>query len=115
VGSTRRLTLDTKQNERDTEEFWRTKVSESEQFKGPDTKFCRLHDLNNTTFKYWKYRLKKESFRDKRALKGPMGKDLKLSAISKFVGVEVKQAEIPRQLPDPRWVAELIFHLQGGL
>ncbi len=92
-----------------TKEYWQTKIREAENFPGPETEFCRQEGLNNTTFKNWKYRLSKGSKGSKR---GRVGRRMPVN--SAFIPVKIQKPRAARSLPDAKWVAELLFYLQGG-
>lgn len=92
-------------------EFWKRKVDEARAFAGTDTEFCRQQGLNNTTFKNWKYRF---SIGDgKRS--GRSSRTKPSRAKWPFAAVQVKVPQMNVHLPDARWVAEVILHMQRGL
>ena len=77
-------------------EFWRAQVCESEDFNGSATEFCRQRGLSLGPFYFWRKRIRAEGS-------------------SRFVPVEILPGEPARQLPDPKWLAELIHCLASGV
>lgn len=90
----------------DKEKFWREQLRSFAKFKGSRRAFCRIHGLSASTFQYWhcKYSQIKRC-------------DVQVVEPSPFVEVEVESQvrSSSRNMPDARWVAELILHLQEGL
>lgn len=89
----------------DKETFWKEQLRLFTRFKGSQATFCRLHGLSTSTFQYWH----RKHFQRERALQ--------IIEPSPFIEVKV-EPEVPRSrhnMPDAKWVAELILHLQGGL
>jgi hypothetical protein len=82
-------------------EFWRTQVRESDDFSGNATEFCRQRGLNLGPFYSWRKRVRSEQGQ--------------ANISSRFVPVEVLLGEPARQLPDPKWLAELIHFLARGV
>lgn len=100
-------------------EFWKRKVIEAENFDGPQTEFCKIQNLKYSTFKNWKHRLSKgPQVSGRRATKPSRKKSIDVRVInpSAFSSVQVIADRVPvrvDQLPDPKWLSELIFHLHG--
>jgi hypothetical protein len=81
----------------DKREVWAKRIKQAEEFSGSNRAFCVSNGLSIPTFQYWKKKLKK----------GPV-----VVTSSPFVRVEIEKPTM--QLPDPRWVAEIILHLTRG-
>ena len=80
-------------------EFWRRHIAEASQFPAGIGKYCEAHGLRVSAFFYWKKKLRKGHTR--------------LPVAAAFAPVEVTDLR-RRELPDPRWLAELICHLSGS-
>ena len=82
--------------------LWRNHIDGAKKYHGSVEEYCRSKQLTPQSFYYWKAKLAKE-------LRAMM-------PLSSFIPVEVtrgiQSAALP--LPDPRWLAELIHHLQVG-
>jgi hypothetical protein len=76
-------------------EYWREQIRRAEEFPGTATEFCRRGGLSLAAFYSWPRKFKA---------------DAKKKLVSPFVAVEV-MPERASQLPDPKWVAEIIRHL----
>lgn len=90
----------------DKREYWKTQMALAKKFPGPVTEFCKANNLSFHTFCYWRQKFNQESQNTPTVLQRP------------FVAVNLEKAVPPKKsgtLPDPKWVAELIFHLQAGL
>ena len=90
------------------EQFWKTHILQSKAFDGSVIKYCESQGIAIHKFKYWKYELEKRS-------------SVKSTKPSPFLPVQIKEPETkPRNslktsdLPDARWVAEVITHLIRG-
>lgn len=89
-------------------EFWSQHVEQAENFDGTNEEYCRSNNIAHQTFYRWRLKLKKMRLpvivKEKKSLKS-------------FVPVHVESIAITEKatLPDPKWVAELIHHLQAGL
>ena len=83
-------------------QVWRAHIASAQKFLGSSEAYCRSVDIPAHVFHYWK---KKFSAEDKTK-----------HAVSRFVPVEVTREVTSRfnVLPDPRWLAEFLKHLQGG-
>lgn len=90
----------------DKEEFWREQVRLFATFKGSRREYCRTHGLSANSFQYWYHKCNQTKKRD-----------IQVVAPSPFVEVKIDRQAEPssRNVPDARWVAELILHLQEGL
>ena len=87
------------------EQFWKAHIAQAKYFDGSINKYCEREGIQVHTFKYWKSRLAKKSAS-------------RLPVPSTFIPVNISSSEqLPtkKSLPDPKWIAELIFHLQEGL
>jgi hypothetical protein len=84
------------------EQVWRGHLARAAKFSGSASAFCRSESLSIPAFQYWKQKL------------NPKNKNT-APALPAFVRVQVEEsvshtrAEV--QLPDPRWVAEIILQL----
>jgi hypothetical protein len=86
------------------EQFWKAHIAQAKYFQGSISKYCRSHDLQVHTFKYWKHRLTKRT------------PESRLPVPSSFIPVKVSPAEqavFKKNLPDPKWLAEIIFELHA--
>jgi hypothetical protein len=81
-------------------EYWRKQLREAEVFPGTASAFCRARGLNVSAFYVWRRRMRSE------------GRQPTLS--SAFVPVEVVREDRRAGLPDAKWLAEFIVHLQGA-
>lgn len=81
--------------------YWQEQINESGKFKGTQKAFCTARNLSIHTFRYWKKHLQPRH-------------DQRKALASPFVPVQVERLSVEKPaLPDPLWVAELIFHLQS--
>jgi hypothetical protein len=83
-------------------QLWRSHVDDAKKYSGSVEEFCRSKQITPQSFHYWKKKFAKES----RAIE----------PLSSFIPVEVTRGipSAPPTLPDPRWLAKLIHHLQSG-
>lgn len=85
---------------------WLDHLAAAEEFAGSIDSYCRSKGIKASAFYYWK-----------KKLGGAEAKaNPRVPAITKFIPVEVVAG--PRSsvgLPDPKWVAEFLFHLAGGV
>lgn len=83
-------------------EAWRRRLAAADTFPGTITEYCRREGISREALRYWRGRLAKTR--------------TPAEATAGFARVEVLPAApvAPIGLPDPRWVAELILHLQAG-
>jgi hypothetical protein len=83
---------------------WRDHMAAAQEFPGSIDSYCRAKGIQPSAFYYWK-----------RKLGEAKGKS-SVPAISRFVPVEVVAGPQPSaSLPDPKWIAEFLFHLAGGV
>jgi hypothetical protein len=89
-------------------EFWSRHVEQAENFEGSNEEYCRSNNIAHQTFYKWRLKLKK--------MRSPVTVG-KRKQIKSFIPVQVEPIAITQKaiLPDPRWVAEFIYHLQAGL
>lgn len=82
---------------------WPAEVALFAKHTGSLAGFCRSRELSEVRFRYWEQKLRKSSMS-------------KFVSVSPFVSVKVKpKATVSTVgLPDPRWLAELILHLNGS-
>ncbi|MGZ3745502.1 MAG: IS66 family insertion sequence element accessory protein TnpA [Pseudobdellovibrionaceae bacterium] len=87
--------------------LWTEHVKKASIYNGSLKQYCRQENISSSTLSYW---------RDK------LGKGIsKSSQTSKFIPVVVAPSSRldqkgPQQiLPNPKWVAEIILHVYGGL
>ena len=85
-------------------EFWQGHIQAAKSFHGSLRKYCDKENLNFNNFQYWRNKFKEN-------------KDEHLPVPSPFVPVQVQQANLTRSqlLPDPKWVAEIIYELHARL
>ena len=88
------------------ERHWRGHVARLRSHTGTAASYCRAEGLSIPAMGYWQRKLGSGSQHSGVLARTPA-----------FIPVEVVTATLPanRALPDPRWVAELILHLGGGL
>lgn len=93
------------QNKSDKKEFWQKQIESARKFPGSQAAFCKANNLSINTFNY--YRKKFGNYKKSvPTIAGP------------FVEVAIKKPNSSlggRFLPDPKWVADFILHLQKGL
>ena len=83
------------------QKYWREQVAEAGRLEGGSLEaFCRSQGLSLSALGYWR-----KKFRE------PQGNAV---VPSKFIPVEISRSE-PKRLPDPRWLAEFVWHLVGGV
>ena len=82
-------------------QIWRSHVEGAKKFSGSVEDYCRSKQITTQSFYYWKSKFTEEAG---------------LSVLSSFIPIEVTRSVQPTALllPDPRWLAELIQHLQSG-
>lgn len=89
---------------------WRDRVERAARHQGELREFCRAEGISLATLRYWQR---------KPAVAGPATSSdlIPTTARSPFLGVEVfaDVGSQPTRLPDARWVADLIVHLQRGV
>jgi hypothetical protein len=81
------------------QQVWRARVERASRRKGTILEFCADEGVSREALRYWQRKLDRQPQR--------------LPTMSPFISVEVLEPA-PRRLPDARWVAELILHLQAG-
>lgn len=87
--------------------FWRRQVELSGRHPGSVSDFCRRHGLSRGRLQYWKKRLAQERL--------PALRNHQASLTPAFAEVVVEGPRRGVELPDPRWLAELISHLGRGV
>jgi hypothetical protein len=82
-------------------QMWISHIEGAKGYSGGLDSYCREKQISRPAFYYWKAKLAKES------------KPMKLPS---FIPVEVTRGmeRATGLLPDPRWLAEFIHHLQAG-
>jgi hypothetical protein len=86
------------------EKYWRSQLAAAEQFPGSQREFCNSQGLSIHTFQYWRQKLSpRKNIRDMQPVKP-----------APFVEVEVMPSR-SLALPDAKWLAEFIHHLQAGV
>lgn len=83
---------------------WQEIVDRLDEFDGSVTDFCRQERLSVRALNYWRVKLRDKA---QSSVNLPSVKSYKDSS---FCRVEVEDT---RSLPDPKWLAELILHLQA--
>ena len=80
-------------------EIWRKRLEMAARRTGTLSEFCRSEGVSLEALRYWQKKFAQP------CLPAPT---------ASFVAVEIEEASRGGSLPDPRWLAELILHLQGG-
>lgn len=83
--------------------IWKTHIKQEKYFNGSIKEYCQSQGIQVHSFKYWKHRLAKRESESR-------------SPVPSFIPVNISSPEPTmqkRSLPDPKWVAELIFELQA--
>ncbi len=80
--------------------FWSAHIGKAKQFDGGTKRYCEEHGLNLHTFKYWSQKLSSQPSSQQR---------------SSFIPITVETSKSQNQLPDAKWVAEVIFELHKRL
>lgn len=81
-------------------QMWIGHIEAAKNYSGNMESFCRSKQISKPAFYYWKAKLAKKS---------------RSVVLSSFVPIEVTRSHpAAGPLPDPRWLAELIRHLQAG-
>ena len=83
-------------------EYWRQQLIAAERFPGSLREFCKHKGISLNTFQYWRNKFSNES-------QGQL-----IQTPNPFVTVAVEQTQVMSSMPDARWLAELILHLQTG-
>ena len=81
-------------------EQWLRHLDRGKQYEGGIVAYCREHDLSTSSYYYWR-----------RKLGQPQNKALEVIK-SSFIPVAVN--EVPKDLPDPEWVARFVGELLRG-
>lgn len=95
-------------NKSDRFEFWRRQLEDFKKYSGSQNQFCRERGYCPHLLHYWRKKLSGQPRRQ------PPG----LQTISPFIPVTVERvAHLPKSepsasLPNAKWLAELILHLQ---
>lgn len=81
-------------------QMWISHIESARNYPGNIESYCRDKQISKPAFYYWKMKLAKEKAR----------------TLPSFVPVEVTRSaeRATPDLPDPRWLAELVYHLQAG-
>ena len=97
------------------ESIWRGHVEEARKHPKSISAYCRDRGISRSGFNYWQKRLGAQSLQRKRT---PAEVAVKRRP-SAFIPVEllpfVPVSKSGPQLPDPKWVAELILHLTSDM
>jgi hypothetical protein len=97
--------LKQQKNKSEKREFWREQIKSAAKFQGSTAAFCKANNLSINTLNYYRKKFDKE--------KNPV------PVVTKpFVEVTVEKPTMGSRkgfLPDPKWVADFILHLQAGL
>lgn len=88
-------------------EFWFNHVEHSKKFDGSVLEYCRSNNIAPQTFYKWRAK-----FANKLAAVPVAAKQSK-----PFIPIQIEPITTSgfSTMPDAKWVAELILHLQGGL
>jgi hypothetical protein len=87
------------------EEIWRQHVAALARHPGSVSSYCETHGLSRFALKYWRRKLEGHSEAiARRATSSP-------AFIPVVVSPREKRSE--GQLPDPKWLAELLHHLSA--
>lgn len=76
--------------------FWSGHIEKAKQFEGSIKRYCEWQGLNVHTFKYWSQKLSFQSGSRQ---------------ASSFIPITVDPPQSQNQLPDAKWVAEVIFEI----
>jgi hypothetical protein len=91
-------------NRAEKESYWRGQLGDAKKFSGSQVEFCRTRGISFHTFQYWRKRLADRACSSATQM-----------SLQPFVAVEVERLrESQTQLPDARWVAEVMTHLIRG-
>lgn len=83
-------------------QYWQQQVIFAEKFSGNMTEYCKHKGISFHTLQYWRHKFRKELTMQQNQLPSP------------FVAVEIHPPQQISTLPDAKWLAELILHLQAG-
>ncbi len=85
---------------------WKARIIRASEFSGSIREFCQSEGVTVATFQYWRQKLGQE-------------KQTPTCLPRPFVRVQVTepifQTHRHSELPDPKWVAEVILYLQKGI
>jgi hypothetical protein len=101
-------------------QVWRELVARSANAELTLREFCDREGIPLASLKYWKHRFKGEGVVPTQTV--PVALPKSLSKKSGFIPVRIMPEQrphplsdfLPPTLPDPKWVAELIWHLSRG-
>ena len=95
-------------NRKENELRWRSIVSRAESRPGSMTDFCKSEGIGLPAFNYWKRRFGSK----KNQVVTSVAKQNEVRPQA-FLPVEILRSNeaIQSGLPDPKWVAEILFHL----
>ena len=87
---------------------WREHIARAARFAGSQQSYCDAEGISVQSLHYWRKKLLGG---------GGLRKTAKNLPLSPFIAVEVERVtpDPVSTLPDPRWVAELIIHLQQAV
>lgn len=85
---------------------WQSVLAKSKLYPGSIPEFCRQEGVSIYTFRYWHRKLNQDN-------------EQKLIGTSAFARVQIQtslaDSNHHQDLPDPRWIAEILLHLQRGM
>ena len=88
------------------EKIWRARVAQAAEYPGALREFCQNEGVSVSAFQYWKNKLGCAQEQDRPLMPQP------------FARVQVEsptvETRVTKCMPDPRWLAEFIHHLQRG-
>lgn len=91
-------------------EYWQQQTIAAEEYSGTLKEFCKHKGISLNTLQYWRHKFNNEALgkltqtQTQTQTKNP----------SPFVAVAFEKAQVLSSLPDAKWVAEFILHLQAG-
>jgi hypothetical protein len=83
------------------QQHWRDHIATASAFPGGITAYCQSKGINPSAFYYWKKKL------------SPGPSKPSAPVVPGFIPIEVMSEGRSRGLPDPKWLAEFIVHLNG--
>jgi len=90
------------------EKYWQEHLRLAREHKAGPTSYCRAAGISIKSLSYWRKRC------ERHRITKPDGR-------SAFIPIQILNPEIPavraleRELPDAKWVADVILHLSVGL
>jgi transposase-like protein len=94
------------------ENIWRDRIKRIAKRPGTMTEFCQQEGVSKASVIYWRRRFRRS--RSSAIVVKPESREQKASPFARVEILDRDQSPRRGQLPDAKWLAELINHLQSG-